>query len=385
MNNFHIRYFFYKYKLNLSIKKLIKLLNKNNISLEEHYDETTSYIVFVRLQKLYTTSRFIRIFKCIVSYLYKLSYLIESNSNSNNSEVITKIQFNSDSFSKNIKCFISIFIVGLFPNIVCSNKVKHQSSLIRYSKQFIQHLVILGNNKQLSTITLLKCLNSIDSFYNQFKLWKEADINYIVYDTAKTYIEISLNEEINSKAYLISHIQSEKNKLHQHIDYLNNKEAVYLFNNLIGDLKNYDSIIKHLYWIKIDYSLDKEPYDKTVVLNLFMETKRLIKNLVSNRPDIIDELDDVLNDEALTSVLKQEQIDNDYFVIKCYYIIDWIKKLQSPDKDDKLQQFMNQFEEKLKNKEYFKNLIPFFFRYILDELEIIHKQKNEFTKFIKQL
>ena len=28
MNNFHIRYFFYKYKLNLSINKLIKLLNK---------------------------------------------------------------------------------------------------------------------------------------------------------------------------------------------------------------------------------------------------------------------------------------------------------------------------------------------------------------------
>ena len=162
----------------------------------------------------------------------------------------------------------------------------------------------------------MKCLNSIDSFYNQFKLWKEADINYMVYDTAKTYIEISLNEEINSKPYLISHIQSEKNKLYQHIEYLNNKEAVSLYNNLISDLKNYDSIIKHLYWIKIDYSLDKEPYDKTVVLNLFMETKRLIKNLVSNRPDIIDELDDVLNDEALTSVLKQERIDNDYFVMK---------------------------------------------------------------------
>lgn len=382
MNNFYILYFFYKYKLNLSIKKLIKLFNKHNISLKKQYEETTSYTVFIRLQKLYTTSRFIRLFKCIVTYLYKFSILIESNSN--NSEVITKIQNKKIYVSKNIKCLISIFIVGLFPNIVCSNKVKYQSLLIQLSKQFIQQLVIL-DNKHNSTITLLKCLNSIDSFYNQFKLWKETDINYIVYDTAKTYIEISLNEEINSKAYLISHIQSEKNKLYKHIEYLNNKEAVSLYNNLIGDLKNYDSIIKHLYWIKIDYSLDKEPYDKSVVLNLFMETKRLIKNLVSNRPDIIDELDDVLNDEALASVLKQEYIDNEYFVMKCYYIIEWIKKLQSPDKDVKLQQFTDQFEHKLKNKEYFKNLIPFFFRYILDELEIIHKQKNEFTKFIKEL
>ena len=46
--------------------------------------------------------------------------------------------------------------------------------------------------------------------------------------------------------------------------------------------------------------------------------------------------------------------------------------------------FKNQFRDKIQNKTYFKDLIPFFFKYVLNSLEKVHEEKADFLEFIKK-
>ena len=131
---------------------------------------------------------------------------------------------------------------------------------------------------------------------------------------------------------------------------------------MIDNVNNYNSIVKSLYWLDIDYNLSKNPPNVETVLKLFMETKRLMKNLVSNRTAILNEIDETLEEQIINVVLNESEIDEPFFYRKCEFILEKLKLLQSPAMDNPLENFKKEFSLKIENSEYFKDLIPFFFR-----------------------
>ena len=211
----------------------------------------------------------------------------------------------------------------------------------------------------------------------------------MVYILAKHYLlnEIKMNKplsnsEDNQKIYYNA-FKREQMSIKQDIKYIGSEKWQTKFNSLINNINNYDKVVKSLYWLNVDYDLYKTPPNINTVLKLFMETKRLMKNLVPNRKDIIDELDDMLNEQIIKDVLNEEEIDNSFFNRKCEYILEKLQLLQSAVMDKPLEDFKTNFVNKISNNEYFRDLIPFFFRFVLDSLEKIHEEKEAFIDFIK--
>ena len=147
----------------------------------------------------------------------------------------------------------------------------------------------------------------------------------------------------------------------------------------------YNKIEKYFYWNNVKTKLYKDPPDKTIIITLFKETKRLMKNLVLKRQDLLDEIDDIINEEIITNVLNEDTIDDEFYYSKCHYIISNLQKLQAHSDDKKLEEFKINFAKRIAEKAYFRDLIPFFFRYVLDSLEIIHEQKNAFLEHLNEL
>ena len=152
---------------------------------------------------------------------------------------------------------------------------------------------------------------------------------------------------------------------------------------MIKETNNYDSVVKKLYWLDIEYNLYKIPPNQETVLKLFMETKRLMKNLVLNRTDLIQEIDDVIDEDIIKAVLKESKIDEQFYYRKCEFITRKLRELQSPAMDKPLEDFKSNFALKISERVYFRDLIPFFFRFVLDSLEKIHLEKQQFIDFIK--
>ena len=118
---------------------------------------------------------------------------------------------------------------------------------------------------------------------------------------------------------------------------------------------------------------------------MFLKAKELIKSLISNRTDVCEQIDAVIDDTIMRNMLSEDDIDFTFFLGKCNYILEWIEKLQSPDDDVKLDYFRIEFKNKIDTKEEFGVLIPFFFKFVLDQLENIQKKKSDYLEFIHKL
>ena len=130
---------------------------------------------FVKENSLYSSEEYIdyvkcrnSIFKNILITLEKLLYLLETTTILDNRN--GKLKIKTKHVIANIKVFNSIFLIGLFPKIVCSNNIKYRDSIIKISKDFIEILTNNIYNKQNKLLKYIKLHSVIYKFYSVFKL-----------------------------------------------------------------------------------------------------------------------------------------------------------------------------------------------------------------------
>lgn len=306
----------------------------------------------------------------------------------------------------NGRLIFTIMTIGLFPSIACQNDVKTKDHLINLSKT----IVTILDNIELSKNTTLDLFKLSYAFINVIEIfnnWKQLDKEYTIYLLAKDYLLIELkehklletknsiennnnnknndthNDKHNEITIFIDEFKKEKNQMKQHVAKLFPNE-VSLFKDLVNEVNHYDKIQKHLYWLDVEYNLDKDDFNKQTIVELFSETKRLLVNLVPRNIELITEINEMLDEEMIANVVNDESSDNldlNFYYNKCYYILALLHKLQSSAMDAKLETFKNEFEKKITDNIYLKDLIPLFFRFVLDSLEQIHKDKNDFLDF----
>lgn len=308
----------------------------------------------------------------------------------------------------NGRILFTIMMIGLFPSIVCQNNVKAKDQLIHLSKK----IVIILDNIELSKNTTLDLFKLSYAFINVIEIfnnWKKLDKEYTIYLLSKDYLLIELkeqklletknsiennnnyknndthNDKYNEITIFIDEFKKEKKQMTQHVAKLFPNEVA-LFKHLVNKVNNYNKIEKHLYWLDVEYNLDKDDYNKQTIVKLFSETKRLLVNLVPKNIELISEINEMLDEEMIANVVNDNSSDNldlNFYYNKCYYILALLHKLQSSAMDAKLETFKNEFKVKISNNIYLKDIIPLFFRFVLDNLEQIHKDKNDFLEFAK--
>ena len=347
--------------------------NTNQMVIEEYHES------WKNLTRLIMRKPFLQKVERLLFILQRLLNIIEGEHTYSDTIINTK----------DVRQFNTLFTIAFFPKMVCENNVKNKDIIIDTSQEIVNNLIQISNSHKPSIISIVKLGKKIQYYLYLFEIWQDYDKEFMVYTLAKHYLlnEIKMNKplsnlEDNQKIYYNA-FKREQLSIKQDIKYIGSEKWKTKFNSIINNINNYDKVVKSLYWLNVDYDLYKTPPNINTVLKLFMETKRLIKNLVPNRKDIIDELDDILNEQIIKDVLNEKEIDNSFFNRKCEYILEKLQLLQSAVMDKPLEDFKTNFVNKIPNNEYFRDLIPFFFRFVLDSLEKIHEEKEAFIDFIK--
>lgn len=386
-------------KISDNLKKLIcvKITSKkfeslfNHIPFLEEYDlkycnkdKEISKIFdddWYKLTNVLLKEEFFNLFFDTVCSLDKLYYIY-----------LYRVNLKCNITKKKVKKMVSFFSIAFFNNSICVGKVKYKDNLINDAKKIVKLLIQIKNGVYTKRFfKYIKLYKIILNYTDLYELWENEDKTLIVYETAHSIHKIDLklltdclssNEELNKIVKL--QLYSEKKTLKNNIKYLNDPKFNKLFKELISHHSELENINKKLYWMDVEYKLYKDPPDKQIILDLFKETKRLIKNLLPRRIDLQEEIDSYLDIDILENILNNTNIDEEYLVSRCYYIIEWIKKLQSKKYDILLEKFEKDFKNKFVRKEYYRDIIPFFFNFILESLEQIHLEKNQFINFINK-
>lgn len=389
-STFYFFYFFYiKKQLFESIKKLntkipiISIFNKRYVDNSEEVSEIESTNDWNFISRKVMSRDVIQILFDIMINFIRINEYVENNI------IISK---KSLSVKKNARYFGTVFSVSYFSDIVCANKIVHQEELIKLANILTKLIEkMLFSDSDTVNINLVKLSKLAVDYVNLFKKWSSLDKEYLVYLLAKKFLvneikltaPLSQNEEVNE--IYINAFNDEQTLIKHEVNYLGDSSLKIIFDELTSDVKNFEKIEKKLYWLDVDYSLQKENPDVITVLNLFKECKRLMKNLVLNREDLQNEIDNTIDESIISAVLEEKEIDQNFYFQKCEFILNWLGNMHSPVNDAILKNFKLEFQNKIHNNTYFYELIPFFFKFVLDSLENIHNEKEAFTQFIKDL
>ena len=388
LSSYNSKFYFFHIKKQLltSIKNLnskipiISIFNKRYVDKSEEVSELESNKDWSFISRKVMSRDTIQILFNIMINFIRINEYVENN------RIISK---KSLSIKRDARYFGTVFSVSYFSNIVCANKVVHQEELIKLASRLTKLIEkILYSESDINLVKLSKL--SVD-YINLFKKWSSLDKEYLVYLLAKKYLvneikltaPLSQNEEVNEM--YVNAFNDEKTLIKHEVNYLGDSNLKIIFDELISDIKNYEQIEKKLYWLDVDYSLQKEEPDVITVLNLFKECKRLMKNLVLNREDLQNEIDNTIDESIISAVLEEKEIDQSFYFEKCEFILNWLGNMHSPVNDAILKNFKLEFENKIQNNTYFYELIPFFFKFVLDSLENIHNEKEAFILFLKDL
>ena len=357
--------------------------NIDNTSSDTNIDNIEKATDYDCLLKIVMSPKVIKCTKNLITYLNKLSGLIFDSYSNNKDDKINNDNLLYLDPSKDSRKLLMALIISFFPEMVLTNTVMYKDKMYLKASGCVKKLNAIFNRQYINSVPALIDLHLIIlNYVNVYNIWQHNDRLYIVYNTALTYLDLcNPDKQINDYIFR-SCAQQEKRRLINTIKYLNHSPSLELFNLLTSSSSNEYLIIKELYWLRVAYYLYKEPPDKSVVLKMFLKAKELIKSLISNRKDVCEQIDDVIDDTIMRNVLSEDDIDFTFFLGKCNYILEWIEKLQSPDDDVKLDYFRIELKNKIDNKEEFGGLIPFFFKFVLDQLENIQKQKYDYLEFI---
>ena len=360
---------------NLPVYNQRHIQNEEQISKIE-YDKDWYFI-----SRKLVSKEVIEVFNDIVINVSRINEFIMNN------KIVSK---NSLYVKTNARYFGTVFSVAYFSKIVLANNVLLKEKLFNLAKKITILLEKIDESENISFKLITLTIYTIKYIY-LFKQWSFLDKEYLVYTLAKQYLinEIKLtaplsdNEDTNN--LYINAFKQEQNSIKSEVTYLGNNELKQKFFDLISSIENFKIVEKKLYWFNVDYSLQKEDPDLSTVLNLFKECKRLMKNLINNRKDLQAEIDNSIDEKIIEVVLKEKEIDQEFYFNICYFILDWLGKMQSKANDSKLTAFKEEFILKINSSIFFYELIPFFFKFVLDLLEKIHEEKNQFIEFISKL
>ena len=346
------------FKINFFLKKM----RSKNFFEEKNYNE---------LLKLLCNRKKVRIFKI---FIYDLFYLLEKE------KIIKKIELNN----KVIKIlFISLYINNSnFNKIILNNNTEFNQNLIVISNNITVNIKIINNSIFKLTYLGFKFIEFLE-IYNK---WEIIDKKINTQKLLLDYFEISITENTCENDIIKSAYKNELTKIEDNVKYLNDSTMVEYFDNMKTNYDNYQLIQEELYWQNIKYEISCEDKYKYTILKLIEKTKKMFidcvpKNLVMQN-EIHENLDIQILSNMMTKQNKSDFIDFKYLEGKLFYILDVLKRFQSPNSDESYELWCNNIKKRMENKIYYKDLIPYFFKELFDRIIIILEEIKKFKENI---
>ena len=302
--------------------------------------------------------------------------------------------------TKSIKIILSAFTLKYYSDIMNIDKENEVSKfLLETSNKLIVSIRFLSCLNPLKTknYIIFKSINDLINKYIQFDKvfteWKKLDVEAIICNLAKIYIDLedefidisnikNKNEELFNLT--TNNFEIEKKKIINKVKKIN-KNGEDIFNKYYIFLKHEEELSKSIeknmekaYWDIIKTDMLKIPPDYSSIINILKETKILLKECTPNRPDLINEIDNHIEIDILEHYIKQNiNLKNSIFRI-IEFIISKIEEYQAREDDKNFEVFKNDFSI-LKNQKKITldEILIFFFK---NSMKRLLKIKNVINK-----
>ena len=302
--------------------------------------------------------------------------------------------------TKSIKIILSAFTLKYYSDIMNIDKENEVSKLLlETSNKLIVSIRFLSCLNPLKTknYIIFKSINDLINKYIQFDKvfteWKKLDVEAIICNLAKIYIDLedefidisnikNKNEELFNLT--TNNFEIEKKKIINKVKKIN-KNGEDIFNKYYIFLKHEEELSKSIeknmekaYWDIIKTDMLKIPPDYSSIINILKETKILLKECTPNRPDLINEIDNHIEIDILEHYIKQNiNLENSIFRI-IEFIISKIEEYQAREDDKNFEVFKNDFSI-LKNQKKITldEILIFFFK---NSMKRLLKIKNVINK-----
>jgi hypothetical protein len=353
----------------LKILLINQKLNNNEFFDKDNYDDIINLLCSRKKMKL------LRVMISDIFLFLKTNKFLDFEFNLNN---------------KSLKIiFISLFTFkDNFYNIVFNNNTEYNNELKRISIENSQ-IIKQINSAKYKIVKLIKLAKNFNDFYNIYNKWEKVDKRMNTQKLLIDYFEIKVNIDLldsSNENYEIirSSYVMELSNVEQNVKYMNDHNEIEYFNEKKDNYDNYQKMQEELYWEKIKYEISCEDKYKPTILKLIEKTKKMFIDCIPNNLEVQNEIHDNLDLEILNNMLTadDESLDYKYLESKIYYILNVLKRFQSPNSDTSYENWCNEIQGQLGNSVYYKDFIPYFFRELYDRIINILEEIQKFKENI---
>ena len=337
-----LNYWLYKFSMidfNISIEELLKLIQQKNI--------------------LYLTN-------ILLERIYKYIGHIKSSTN----KMI------------NPNIFLSIFIVNQYPDEILNS---HKLSIEIYNLS--NHIVELLQKPNQSKIEIYKLYNYLESYTKNFIEWKKEDANYIIKEMIYTYIElervtIDISSENNNEdtQYILDKIKIQQQDIKKKITQIDKQNGMTILEKYLENFNTMNTLMKKnmelAYWDIFKEELTKQNYK--AIVTILNDISNIIINLIPNRPDLHQEINDKIDIKLIDQMIVNEAIEPTYIYKLVNYIIEWCIKLDSVENEHLYENIKNKVAKEFETGFEYSEFFPNFFKEII---ELLNNISIKVTKF----
>jgi hypothetical protein len=286
--------------------------------------------------------------------------------------------------------FISLFTCNeKFYNIVFNNNTEYNNDLKKISLENIKIIKELHSSKY-KIIKLIKLANNFNDYHNIYNNWQKVDKRMNVQKLLIDYFEIKVNIDLldssNENYQVIKNAYlKELTNIEKNVKYINDENEVTYFSEKKDNYDNYQKMQEELYWQKIKYEISCLDKFKVTIIKLIEKTTKMFIDCVPNNLTVQNEIHENLDIEILNNMLTEDnngKLDYKYLESRIFYILNVLKRFQSPESDSSYEQWCKEIDVKLTNKVYYKDFIPYFFRELFDRIIEILEQIQKFKENI---
>ncbi len=314
-----------------------------------------------------------------------------------------------------IRIILSAFTIKFYPDIMNIDKDNEISKMMMArAESLIISMRILNGIRigEKFSFSSLKCVNKMMTkcleFAKIFNEWKKLDMEAVICNLAKVYID--LEREFNdikneskdeSKKELVKiteeQFEKEKESILKKVRKLNPRQGIEIFNkyyiflNQEIDLTIYrekmaeaiDKNIKKAYWDTIKSDMLKIPPDYTKIIELLEECSLLLKQCTPRRPDLIQEIDNVIEVETLKYYIENDVEVDEFIGRMIQFVFSKMEEYQSQNDKDSFDKFKKDFQT-LREQRTTKlsEVLIYFFQGVMPRLNHILEMKYAFEKNI---
>ena len=280
--------------------------------------------------------------------------------------------------------FNTIFLIKFHNDVIISYETENSENVLNSVNKLVS---CMKNFDIYDNLCVLKIINRFKRFLYEFRKWKIIDKIELVKNLASEYyrlenIIVKINIKPENELYIneLEKIKDMENKKTFILDEIRTMNGMEIFNNLkpveieysktsINEIKK---IIQEQYWKMLQLDLKSFPIKSDLLISLLEEIKEIIYVILNKRIDLLKEFEKKINIKQL-----KKEFDTHYLLDGLYYLLETLKKLQSPEYDDITDNNHKILKHHMIEGSPLYEFIPDIVKYILNGFYTVLMEKNE--------